>query len=58
MNDSTKIHVMPVKDLKEHIDSVDCWCHPTADIEEPNVIIHNSVDGRESRELLNEIANS
>ena len=45
---------MPVKDLKEHLESEKCWCHPTADIAEPSVIIHNSLDGRETKELLDE----
>lgn len=52
MTDELLIHVMPVGDLKEHIDDVSCWCHPTASIEESHVIIHNSLDGRESAELI------
>ena len=56
MKDPTKkYHVMPVKDWKEHIDSKDCWCKPTASIDEPNVIIHNSLDGREVKELRDKV---
>lgn len=41
------LHVIPVGDLREHEASVDCWCHPTPDEEEPSVYIHHSMDGRE-----------
>ena len=37
-------HVMPVDDLFEHTESVECWCKPTND---DGVIIHHSRDGRE-----------
>ena len=50
----TNIHIMPNNDLKKHIESNNCWCRPTANIEEPNVIIHKSLDGREVKELLQE----
>lgn len=43
-------HVIPINDLKEHIDSEDCWCGPWPSDDEPNVIVHNSLDGREKFE--------
>ena len=45
-----RLHVMPVDDSAEHRDSMDCWCHPTPDAEEPRVIVHHSADGRELSE--------
>jgi hypothetical protein len=36
------IHVMPINDIKEHEESLLCWCNPKQDTEEPNVIIHNA----------------
>lgn len=43
-------HVVPVNDLKEHELSVDCWCNPKRDEEEPEVIVHYAMDGRENYE--------
>ena len=44
-------HVYPVNDLREHItEGPDCWCHPTPDEEEPNVLIHHAMDEREQYE--------
>ncbi len=40
-------HVIPLGDLREHESSVDCWCRPVPDEEEPSVYIHNSMDRRE-----------
>lgn len=40
-------HVLPVNDLKEHIESRDCWCKPR---EDDGVIVHNSMDRREEYE--------
>lgn len=49
--DSAKeIHVMPMNDLREHVDSRDCWCKPTPDGDEPLVIVHHSMDRREEYE--------
>lgn len=41
------LHVVPVNDLRPHSTDSDvtCWCKPTED--EPGVIVHNSMDGRE-----------
>jgi hypothetical protein len=47
---SEDIHVMPVNDLREHESAADCWCRPRRDEEEPRVLIHNSMDERESYE--------
>jgi hypothetical protein len=43
-------HVMPENDLREHVMSADCWCHPAVDEEYENVLVHNSMDGREAFE--------
>ena len=40
-------HVLPREDLRQHIESVDCWCEP---IIENNIIIHNALDEREKFE--------
>ena len=47
------IHILPIDDLKEHTEGVDCQCNPEvryADgdgvLPEP-ICIHNSWDGRE-----------
>lgn len=46
-------HVLPVKDLKEHIEETTCECHPKVVFESGNmIIVHNSYDGREYREQL------
>lgn len=49
--DSTKdIHVIPLHDLHEHVESRYCRCHPNIQ-QEPMyheaVVVHNSADGRE-----------
>jgi len=50
-------HVYPVQDIKEHnIHSFDCPCHPEIKSDSFNmIIIHNSFDGREGVEWVNEI---
>lgn len=47
---SRDIHVTPVNDLREHLDSAACWCRPMRDEDEPAVVIHNSLDQRETYE--------
>ncbi len=42
-----RFHVIPTNDSAPHRDSLECWCHPTPDSEEPRVIVHRSADGRE-----------
>jgi hypothetical protein len=41
-------HIIPGNDVRLHIVSVDCWCQPT---DENGIIVHHSLDGREFREL-------
>jgi hypothetical protein len=40
-------HLLPSADLREHIRTPSCWCHPEPDDEEPRVWLHNAMDGRE-----------
>ena len=45
-------HIIPLNDIKEHIDSSTCDCHPKLE-ELPSgdfLCIHNSWDGREEKE--------
>ncbi len=44
------IHIVPMHDLRDHIDSIECWCRPVVDEEEPRVVVHNSMDRREAFE--------
>jgi hypothetical protein len=37
-------HVCPVDDLRPHLVSPECWCHPTDD---EGVWVHNAMDRRE-----------
>ena len=41
------LNVMPNEDFREHEASINCWCHPIPDAEQPTVIVHNSMDQRE-----------
>lgn len=50
MKSREPIHVLPVGDLREHTCSVQCWCQPTPDEDEPLVIVHHAMDGREQFE--------
>ena len=43
-------NVFPVNDIRPHIDNELCWCKPVVDDEEPTVLIHNAMDGREAFE--------
>ena len=44
------LHVIPLNDLRDHEESVQCWCRPVeifdASMRAP-VFIHNTMDGRE-----------
>ena len=43
-------HVYPLNDLKAHeTEAIDCACKPRIDWNE-HIVVHNSYDGRESRE--------
>lgn len=48
------VHVYPMGDLREHEvgegAGVSCWCHPKRDDEVEGVVVHNSMDERESYE--------
>ena len=47
------INILPVNDLKEHIESSICECNPRVEFENGEmIIIHNSYDGREWMEDL------
>lgn len=39
-----KGHVIPNHDLRDHIESAECWCDP---MEDDSVTVHHSADGRE-----------
>jgi len=42
------INVLPVNDLKEHVENTTCWCNPKVEIVNGEMlVIHNSKDGRE-----------
>lgn len=43
------VHVMPVNDMREHVESGDCWCQPSIErFSNGNaLIVHNAMDGRE-----------
>lgn len=43
-------------DLREHIESGDCWCNPIQDPEYPGVWIHNSMDRREEYETVRKMS--
>ena len=49
MNNRT--HIYPLNDTREHAtDGSPCWCEPQE--AEPGLIVHNSADGRETKEQL------
>jgi len=42
------VHVTPIRDLREHTETRECWCVPVLHDEgEGYVVVHNSADGRE-----------
>lgn len=43
-----QIHVIPLNDLDEHIESMNCQCKPVRDDEEESVIIHNLFSAKAS----------
>lgn len=48
MDGNTKpLHVVPINDLRDHEDSEGCWCKPWRLDDEPDVVVHNAMDGRE-----------
>ncbi len=45
---SDDVHVLPVKDMREHEERRDCWCAPRLEFEANGcVVVHHSMDGRE-----------
>lgn len=44
------IHVLPLNDLREHVENAHCWCHPRLEGEAQDVVVHNALDGREDFE--------
>lgn len=44
------LHVVPLLDLQGHQNDLECWCKPTADPVDANVIVHHSADHREAAE--------
>lgn len=52
------INILPINDIREHIEDSTCPCEPEI-IEESGdiIIVHNSWDGREAVEMANEILN-
>ena len=47
------IHVVPINDAIEHVESPTCWCQPTKTSEDElgaAVYVHHSADGREADE--------
>lgn len=45
------VHVVPIDDLREHVETACCWCAPRVECvdgdPEAIVIVHASADGRE-----------
>lgn len=52
-------HLLPMNDLKEHQEQSTCECEPEVEMQENGdmLVIHNSFDGREALEIVNEILN-
>lgn len=59
MNEDKKIpvwHILPIKDLKDHKEASSCRCNPKVFMENGTLIVaHNSFDGREGVEWVNQI---
>jgi hypothetical protein len=48
------IHILPINDMRPHIESRYCLCNPKIE-ENGFLIIHNAYDGRDRREQYDEI---
>lgn len=46
-----RAHVIPVNDLREHEAEEDCWCVPVTDDLDPNLLVHNALDGRDMNDF-------
>lgn len=53
-------HILPINDLKEHVELSTCPCEPTVlPLDGGDILVtHNSYDGREAVEWANEIINN
>lgn len=50
------LHVTPINELEKHEESTACKCNPRVEHINGNmVVVHNSFDGREGVEWVNEI---
>lgn len=48
-NSHLMTHVFPTNDLRDHVtDGTLCWCNP--EVDDDLIVIHNSLDDRESYE--------
>ena len=45
-NPPLRYHIIPLNDLRPHETEMTCWCRP--EINEDNVAVHQSMDGREA----------
>lgn len=53
------ISVLPTNDIEEHEESTTCKCEPKVIYENGEmIVVHNSFDGREGLEIVNEILSS
>ena len=41
---SNPAEVMPLEDLKPHLEGIACWCKP---FDDDGVLVHNALDARE-----------
>jgi hypothetical protein len=42
------IHVVPLNDLREHVETRACWCGPRVESEgDTTTVVHHAADGRE-----------
>jgi hypothetical protein len=52
------INILPIDDINEHEENSCCSCNPSVMFENGEaIIIHNSFDGREGVEIVNDILN-
>jgi hypothetical protein len=52
-------HILPINDIKDHVEDSTCPCEPVVLVEGGDlIIVHNSWDGREAVEEATEIINS
>lgn len=50
-NSTDTWHVVPLNDLKEHVDAETCWCRPDVEyVGVGTIVTHHAMDERESYE--------